>query len=261
VQLSLPDGDPGRAPRSSVLPCVFIQARPLRVNGLRERGDPGGELRVEEETQSLLERLVVQAGGAIDSVEDHDADLLPGQGGEGRGTAVDRAIVEYHLPSFEATHVVADAEPLGIENVRGELHLEHLLEGFTREDPTVLALPVAEQADHEARQVARRGVEVSRGDCADVECGRPEEPAIEADHPGCREVLADGRYVTEEVLDELMKEYHGPDDLTGEEGLLKQLTRMRPWRWGRHSKRSSPSVTAHEEQRKKFLHEKGRNRS
>jgi hypothetical protein len=75
--------------------------------------------------------------------------------------------------------------------------------------------------------------------------------------------------ITKEVLDELMKEYHGPDDLMGEEGLLKQLTRMRPWRWGRHSKRSSPRSSprrrvrfwAHEEQRKKFLHEKGRNRS
>jgi putative transposase len=31
--------------------------------------------------------------------------------------------------------------------------------------------------------------------------------------------------ITKEVLDELLKEYHGPDDLTGEEGLLKQLTK------------------------------------
>ena len=31
--------------------------------------------------------------------------------------------------------------------------------------------------------------------------------------------------ITKEVLDELLKEYRGPDDLTGEEGLLKQLTK------------------------------------
>jgi putative transposase len=31
--------------------------------------------------------------------------------------------------------------------------------------------------------------------------------------------------ITKEVLDELLKKYHGPDDLTGEEGLLKQLTK------------------------------------
>jgi len=31
--------------------------------------------------------------------------------------------------------------------------------------------------------------------------------------------------ITKEVLDELLKDYRGPDDLTGEEGLLKQLTK------------------------------------
>ena len=31
--------------------------------------------------------------------------------------------------------------------------------------------------------------------------------------------------IMKEVLDELLKEYHGPYDLTGEEGLLKQLTK------------------------------------
>src|SRR4030042_4516900 len=30
--------------------------------------------------------------------------------------------------------------------------------------------------------------------------------------------------ITKEMLDELLKDYRGPDDLTGEEGLLKQLT-------------------------------------
>jgi len=31
--------------------------------------------------------------------------------------------------------------------------------------------------------------------------------------------------ITKEVLDELLKEYKGPEDLTGPEGLLKQLTK------------------------------------
>jgi hypothetical protein len=31
--------------------------------------------------------------------------------------------------------------------------------------------------------------------------------------------------IRKEVLDELLKDYRGPDDLTGEEGLLKQLTK------------------------------------
>lgn len=31
--------------------------------------------------------------------------------------------------------------------------------------------------------------------------------------------------ITKEVLDELLKEYRGPEDITGPEGLLKQLTK------------------------------------
>src|SRR4030065_631332 len=31
--------------------------------------------------------------------------------------------------------------------------------------------------------------------------------------------------ITKEMLDELLKDYRGPEDLTGEEGLLKQLTK------------------------------------
>ena len=31
--------------------------------------------------------------------------------------------------------------------------------------------------------------------------------------------------ITKEMLDELLKDYRGPEDLTGEAGLLKQLTK------------------------------------
>ncbi len=37
--------------------------------------------------------------------------------------------------------------------------------------------------------------------------------------------------ITKEMLDELLKDYHGPEDLTGEDGLLKQLPRR--WSSGR----------------------------
>jgi hypothetical protein len=39
---------------------------------------------------------------------------------------------------------------------------------------------------------------------------------------------------TKEVLDEILKDYHGPDDFYGPEGILKQLTKAlvesAPWR-------------------------------
>jgi hypothetical protein len=31
--------------------------------------------------------------------------------------------------------------------------------------------------------------------------------------------------ITKEVLDELMKDYHGPDDMYGPDGLVKQLSK------------------------------------
>jgi transposase-like protein len=31
--------------------------------------------------------------------------------------------------------------------------------------------------------------------------------------------------ITKEILDELLKDYKGPDDITGPDGLLKQLTK------------------------------------
>jgi len=32
--------------------------------------------------------------------------------------------------------------------------------------------------------------------------------------------------ITKEVLNELLKDYKGPDDITGSDGLLKQLTKV-----------------------------------
>jgi hypothetical protein len=38
---------------------------------------------------------------------------------------------------------------------------------------------------------------------------------------------------TKEVLDEILKDYRGPDDFYGPEGIVKQLTKVRrsvPWK-------------------------------